>query len=117
MSENIKVRSVIGRFLEHSRVYSFANGQADQSAGDFFIGSADWMSRNLNNRVETIAPILDPAIKQELWQVLDLYLQDKAGSWMLQPEGQYLRGAEPGAQGHVQELLMQRFRERHRASA
>ena len=117
MSDNIRVRSVIGRFLEHSRVYSFANGHEDQSQGDFFIGSADWMSRNLNNRVETIAPILDPGVRQELWQVLDLYLHDEAGSWTLQPEGQYVRVSEPGApeKVHVQELQMQRFRERHRA--
>ncbi|NIS25290.1 RNA degradosome polyphosphate kinase, partial [candidate division KSB1 bacterium] len=62
LSENIRVYSPVGRFLEHSRIYSFING----GDPEYFFGSADWMKRNLNRRVETLAPVKDPQIKQEL---------------------------------------------------
>jgi polyphosphate kinase len=113
LSENITVRSVIGRFLEHSRLYTFANGHKQQVDGDFLIGSADWMSRNLNNRVETIAPVLAPALKQELWDIMELYLSDTAATWSLQPEGQYLPLRTEKSGPSIQELMMQKARERH----
>jgi polyphosphate kinase len=116
LSENIRVRSVIGRFLEHSRAYLFFNGQPDPLKADCYIGSADWMSRNLNNRVETIAPVLAPAARQEIWDCLQLYAEDTATTWALQADGRYraLRG-EPGP-APVQERLMARSRDRARAA-
>ncbi|MEM9658782.1 MAG: polyphosphate kinase 1, partial [Planctomycetota bacterium] len=68
LSENIRVMSVLGRFLEHSRVYRFANG----GDPEYFLGSADWMHRNLTNRVETIMPVLDAAVRAELSDILDV---------------------------------------------
>jgi polyphosphate kinase len=114
LSDKIRVKSVVGRFLEHSRVYAFANGQADLAAGEFFIGSADWMSRNLSNRVETIVPILAPGPRQELADLLKLYLDDSVSSWVLQSDGGYAKGPSDG-RPPVQEQLMARARERHRA--
>jgi polyphosphate kinase len=117
LSENIRVRSVIGRFLEHSRTYVFFGGQTDPSAAEYFIGSADWMSRNLNNRVETIAPVRCPNLKREIWEILGLYFEDTHQSWELLADGEYrcLRGADtlPG----VQERLMSRARERVKGAA
>jgi polyphosphate kinase len=115
LSERITVRSVVGRFLEHSRLYSFANGHSDQALGDFFIGSADWMSRNLNNRVETIAPILAQPLKQELWDVMGAYLSDTATTWALQPEGLYKRLATAESGPSIQELLMRQAQDRHQS--
>ena len=68
ISERIRVISVIGRFLEHSRIFHFANGSADPQEGDYFIGSADWMYRNLSARVEAIAPVENPVLKERLWE-------------------------------------------------
>lgn len=117
LSENITVRSVIGRFLEHSRAYLFFNGQTDPDKADTYIGSADWMSRNLNNRVESIVPVNSAALRAELWELLSHYFEDRQLSWALQADGSYapLRAAEdePG----VQALLMARARERHKGSA
>jgi polyphosphate kinase len=117
LSETITVKSVIGRFLEHSRCYWFFDGQPDPVNAELFIGSADWMSRNLNNRVETIAPVLSPGPKAEIWEILQAYFDDKQLSWALRPDGSYapLRGPqdEPG----VQALLMARARERHKGAA
>ena len=69
LSENIRVFSTLGRFLEHGRIYRFEN----KGDSEFFIGSADWMQRNLNRRMETIAPVADPVLKQELEQILQVY--------------------------------------------
>jgi polyphosphate kinase len=87
LSENIRVFSVLGRFLEHSRIYRFANG------GDplYFIGSADWMKRNLSRRVETIMPVFDPTIQRELLEILDAYASDNASAWDARPDGTYER--------------------------
>jgi polyphosphate kinase len=94
LSENIRVRSVVGRFLEHSRVFWFSNGGDEQ----LFIGSADWMSRNLKNRIEVIAPITDPKAKRYLRDVLlEAYLSDNTKARELQPDGRYApirRGSE-----------------------
>lgn len=87
LSETIRVYSIIGRFLEHSRIYRFENG------GDpiFLIGSADWMKRNLDRRMETIVPILSPEIKAELEEILSIYERDNTFSWDMQPDGTYIR--------------------------
>jgi len=99
-SENIRIRSIIGRFLEHSRIFYFAAGSEDPLLGDFFIGSADWMYRNLSKRVEVVTPMLAPESKQKLWEVLDICLRDRRQAWVLGADGAYsqLRPAE-GAEG------------------
>ena len=93
LSENITVRSVIGRFLEHSRIYMFANA----GNPDYFIGSADWMYRNLSNRVECITPIYDPTAKQRLQKILDVTLADQRQAWSLDAEGGYTQLRTKGA--------------------
>jgi polyphosphate kinase len=90
ISENIKVYSIIGRFLEHSRIYYFQNGQDNPIDGDFFIGSADWMYRNLNNRFEVITPVQDPKNRKKVWHILKVNLEDHATSWELKSSGKYL---------------------------
>jgi polyphosphate kinase len=94
LSENIRVRSVVGRFLEHSRVFWFSNGGDDE----VYIGSADWMSRNLRNRIEVVAPVTEPNAKRYLRDVLlDTYLSDNTKARELQPDGRYVpieRGSE-----------------------
>jgi len=87
LSENIRVRSVVGRFLEHSRIFYFAN--SDESE-EIYIGSADWMQRNLDRRVEVLAPILDREILEYLRdEVLGSYLKDTVNARMLKPDGTY----------------------------
>jgi polyphosphate kinase len=86
LSENIRVRSIVGRFLEHSRVFYFANGGDEE----FYIGSADWMSRNLKHRIEVVTPILDAASKSYLKDVLlSAYLNDNVRARELQTDGSY----------------------------
>src|SRR5262249_39519743 len=70
VSENIRVRSIIGRYLEHSRIFHFAAGSADPLAGDFYIGSADWMHRNLSRRVEVLTPVAGRNLREKLWEIL-----------------------------------------------
>lgn len=86
---NIRISSLIGRFLEHSRIYYFRNGQTDPILGDFFIGSADLMHRNLSKRVETVAPIYCPELKLQLWHILVTYLDDQVATWDLDTCGSY----------------------------
>src|ERR1700752_1547262 len=94
LSENIRVGSVVGRFLEHSRVFWFSNGGDDQ----IYIGSADWMSRNLKHRIEVVAPVTDPGAKRYLRDVLlETYLSDNTKARELRPDGRYVplnRGTE-----------------------
>ena len=85
LSENIRVTSVIGRFLEHSRVYAFHNN-GDR---EYYIGSADWMYRNLNNRVECITPIYEPSHRAALGELLDIMLADQRQSWDMHADGTY----------------------------
>ena len=86
LSENIRVRSVVGRFLEHSRVFWFANGGDEE----LYIGSADWMTRNLKHRIEVVAPVTDGKAKRYLRDVLlDAYLTDNTKARELQPDGRY----------------------------
>ena len=88
LSENIRIRSVVGRFLEHSRVFYFANGGDEE----LYIGSADWMSRNLKHRIEVVAPVTDPEAKQYLKdELLDAYLRDNSKARELQVDGSYAR--------------------------
>src|SRR5690606_12548728 len=95
VSENIRVRSIVGRFLEHSRVYWFGNGGAPET----FCASADWLERNLLRRVETCFPILDPAVAARIQdEVLDNYLADNLNAWELQADAEY-RKVEPAGGG------------------
>ena len=97
VSENVRVLSTIGRFLEHSRVFYFRNGAAAPEEGEFFIGSADWMYRNLLSRVEVVAPVEDAALRRRLWEILTILLGDRRQVWEMRSDGNYVqRGAAPG---------------------
>lgn len=87
LSENISVVSIVGRFLEHSRIYYFRNGGAEE----FFIGSADLMRRNLKSRVEILIPIEVPAHQRELQAILDAQLADQRSAWDMRPDGSYVQ--------------------------
>lgn len=89
LSENITVVSIVGRFLEHSRIFYFANGSDVPGESDFYIGSADWMHRNLHNRVELITPIFDVKLKDKLWDFMDVMLKDNRLAWTLNEDGTY----------------------------
>ncbi len=89
LSENIRVVSIIGRFLEHSRIFHFANGSDDPIEGSWFIGSADWMRRNLSDRVEAVTPIEDVEARRQLWHIISVQLSDRRRAWMLEANGAY----------------------------
>jgi polyphosphate kinase len=111
MSENIKVRSVLGRFLEHSRVYIFEAGDRDT----FYFGSADLMQRNLDQRIEVVVPALDPKVQQELSAIFDIGWDDKAFVWQFTPDGSWKRIGEQGKRKlgvSSQDLIMRRARAR-----
>jgi polyphosphate kinase len=118
VSDRIRVMSVIGRFLEHSRIYYFQNGSEDPVGGSFSIGSADWMERNLSDRVEAIAPIEFRPGRERLWEILQIMLQDRRQAWDLHPDGTYTQRVPPpdgppgpasvGAQQTLMELARKR---------
>ncbi len=109
LSENITVTCVIGRFLEHHRVYYFENNGDDP---EMLCSSADWMSRNLLSRVETCFPILDPECFQQVYtEGLAIYLEDNTGAWLLQSDGSYIQ--KPLAEGEKpfssQKILINKY--------
>jgi polyphosphate kinase len=138
LSENVTVRSIVGRFLEHSRVFYFANGSTggprgsvretespgpaatgdeavagadtpDEDAGDpaYLLGSADWMTRNLDRRVEAVVPVADPSLRAELELVLSVLLADDRNAWEMDADGGYTR-VPTAADVDAHELLMAR---------
>jgi polyphosphate kinase len=109
-SETVRVISIVGRFLEHARIFYFANA----GRPEYFFGSADWMSRNLDYRVEAITPVEEPRLQEELKAILDVQLADNVKAWDMRADGSYIQrtpvdGEEPR---NSQELLMQRALER-----
>ena len=103
ISDRITVRSIVGQFLEHSRIYYFENG----GAPEVYIGSADLMERNLDRRVEVLCPVNDPAMRQLLRDaVLEVLLSDTDRAWTLQTDGTYLHTTAPDG---VPPLNSQRF--------
>jgi polyphosphate kinase len=113
LSENIQVISVIGRFLEHSRLFYFLN---HGGAEEFFMGSADWMGRNLSHRVEAAVPIEDPAMQARLREIFDVMLADNREAWDLHGDGTWTQRRpaegepEHGTHQRLMELTMQRAR-------
>lgn len=87
LSENVRVFSTLGRFLEHGRIYRFENG----GQPEFYVGSADWMKRNLDSRMETIVPIAAKPLKTELEHIMAVYEADNCTAWDMQPDGKYVR--------------------------
>lgn len=109
ISENIRVLSIVGRFLEHSRIYYFHN----KGEEEVYIGSADWMPRNLDRRVEAVVPVEDPGIIKDLQEILGVMLADNRQAWDLQPDGQYIQRqpTEDTQEQCAQKLLMEMVQE------
>ena len=103
LSHNIQVRSIIGRFLEHTRVFSFCNAGATR----VWLSSADWMGRNFFNRVETCFPVEDEALRDRICNELGIYLADNSQAWLLQSDGTYRRVTGRGRRRAAQIELMQ----------
>jgi polyphosphate kinase len=110
VSDNVEVVSIVGRFLEHSRIYSFERPGEDPC---IYIGSADLMPRNLYNRVELVVPVVDPRLRGELGDVLDRSLADNTNAWDLHDDGTWHRRVPDGEPRSVQRELI----ERHAARA
>jgi polyphosphate kinase len=107
VSSTIKVVSVIGRFLEHARIYYFHNA----GRPEYYIGSADAMQRNLEKRVEVLAPIEDPRLQSELRFILDTQLSDQRGAWDMLPDGSYVQRTGLNAK-HGQQQMIERTERR-----
>ena len=103
LSENIKVISIIGHFLEHSRIFWFCNNDDHE----VYIGSADWMKRNLDRRIEAIAPIEDCKLKSQLYELLQTYINDDYFSWMMKEDGSYEKYSLDSAVNRSQMDLIQ----------
>ena len=102
LSENVRVVSVVGRFLEHGRIFYFRNGGNEE----YFIGSADCMKRNLESRVEVVAPVEDPALRKELRTVLDLQLRPNHATWEMHADATYTRTVAGDWQNNCQQALI-----------
>jgi polyphosphate kinase len=109
LSDHIRVRSIIGRFLEHSRIFFFANGGPDDGAqSEMFCGSADWMTRNLYERCEVVFPVVDPTLKRRLRdEILDSYLRDNLKARLMTPDGSYERAPRSVPALSAQQYLME----------
>lgn len=91
LSENIRVLSIVGRFLEHSRLFYFGAGEEDPIDGEWYFGSADWMYRNLSNRVEVAVPVRDRDARRRLQRIFEVHLADRRCAWELSAAGTYAR--------------------------
>lgn len=110
VSERIRVISIVGRFLEHSRAFYFLNGGAEE----VYIGSADWMPRNLDRRIEAVCPVADPAHRAQIRDLLDLMWRDNRQAWDLRPDGSYVQREPPAPDQEIatHRVLLERYRER-----
>ena len=118
LSDNITVRSLVGRFLEHSRIFFFAH--ADAGGPGYYIGSADMMPRNLDRRIEVMIPVADPELRGRLQEILDLDLRDDSQSWAMREDATWTRVATirgVSAQRALQELALERARRRREPDA
>lgn len=103
VSETIRVISIVGRYLEHSRIFYFHNNGAEE----IFIGSADWMTRNLDRRVEAVVPIEDPELIKDVQEILGIMLADNRQAWELKPDGHYVqRRSSPGTLEQASQRLL-----------
>jgi polyphosphate kinase len=104
ISENIRIISIVGRFLEHSRIYYFHNNTQEE----IYIGSADWMRRNLDRRVEVITPVKDPDIAKDLQEIMGIMLADNRQAWELQADGSYIqrRPYDDSPEANSQKILI-----------
>jgi polyphosphate kinase len=112
LSESVRVVSIVGRFLEHGRIYYFRNGGAEE----YFIGSADCMKRNLESRVEVVTPVEDPQLRKELRTVLDIQLRPNRCQWEMQSDGTYVKNAVADAAPACQQAMID-FAERRQTEA
>jgi polyphosphate kinase len=110
LSENIRVRSIVGRYLEHSRIFAFGNG--DDRPVRYFIGSADMMERNLDRRVEVVVPVEAPELQDRLREILEVNMVDDTNAWSLGADGRWTRepAGQVSAQRRLQELATERSR-------
>jgi polyphosphate kinase len=99
VTEHVRVTSVIGRFLEHSRIFYFQNGTEDPLDGSFYIGSADWMERNLSGRVEAVTPVESRPLRDRLWRILQIMRNDHRQAWDMRPDGSYVQRVPPAEDG------------------
>jgi polyphosphate kinase len=113
LSENVRVVSIVGRFLEHSRIYYFRNA----GAPEYYIGSADCMKRNLESRVEVLTPVEDPRLQKEIHGILEMHLADQRNAWDMASDGTYVQRRKPGADTGSQELLIERAERRQREAS
>jgi len=111
VSENIEVRSIIDRFLEHARLFYFRNGGHEE----VYLGSADWMGRNLDRRVELLLPVLEAPLRRRLIGMLETYFADNVKSRWLQSDGAYVRRPARGPRLRAQEELYRQAAEAARA--
>ena len=103
LSETISVRSIVGEFLEHSRIYCFGCAEDDGGA-EVLIGSADMMERNLDRRIEAVVPIDDPKLRDRLVEIMRLTFLDETNTWLLGPDRRWRRLSTAGARSVQQEL-------------
>jgi polyphosphate kinase len=114
VSETIRVRSVLGRFLEHSRVYEFGSGEEGTPSGDIWLGSADLMHRNLDRRVESLVRVVDPAQRAELSGLIDLAMDEGTASWWLGADGAWTRHHLDASGAPLRDLQQQLIQVRQR---